>query len=76
MACGRRLFYLNEMCVKTEEQDRGIGGSLMNRLSDELESAGVEQTFLLALRGAPAEAFYEKYGFDRDPRVTAMLRKT
>ena len=71
-----RLFYLYEMCVKPEEQGTGVGGSLLGRLSEELESVGVEKIFLLTARDTPAEAFYERHGFRRDSRVTAMFRGT
>lgn len=68
-------FYLKEMCVAPGFQRKGIGGSLMEHLSDELTVQGVTRIYLLTARGDIAESFYQKSGFYTSPKMILMARR-
>ena len=57
-------FFINEMCVKTKCQNKGIGRAMLNHLIKELRSSNISNIILLTDRGIPAEEFYKKNGFE------------
>jgi aminoglycoside 6'-N-acetyltransferase I len=67
-------FFINEMCVRIEEQNTGVGSKLMNYLLKELKSDGVSTISLLTDRGIPAEEFYKKNGFSEIKRLMFLSR--
>jgi aminoglycoside 6'-N-acetyltransferase I len=67
-----RHFLLQEMCVRTDLQRRGIGTELVHALQRRL--VGVEQVYLLTDRQSLAHAFYEKAGF-RSARGQVVMVK-
>ncbi len=67
-----RHFYLNEMCVRSDQQRRGIGSALIQQLVQTLRQMQVERMYLLTMRDGPAEAFYAKHGFRTSPRMIMM----
>jgi aminoglycoside 6'-N-acetyltransferase I len=69
---GKKHFYLQEMCVLPCYQQRGLGSSLVQALCRDLMAMGVEAINLLTARGGPAQAFYEKLGFDVNPEMIMM----
>lgn len=66
-------FYIHEMCVDTERQNRGIGKSL---LEYSIKSLGnhISNITLLTDRGIPAEAFYKKNGFEEIERLVFLSK--
>lgn len=56
-------FHLLEFCVKTTEQNKGIGRSLMNELIAELKSRGITHIYLITSHGEKTEGFYSHRGF-------------
>lgn len=56
-------FHLLEFCVKTTAQNKGIGTSLMNELTDELKSQGITHIYLITSHGEKTEGFYSRRGF-------------
>ena len=56
-------FYIDELCIKTEEQGKGLGTRFIEEMEAYLLSIGIVQLFLLTERTAPAYAFYKKNGF-------------
>lgn len=62
-------FFINEMCVKTENQKNGIGSMLLNYLLKKLDSENVSHLSLLTNRGIPAESFYKKNRFTEIKRL-------
>ncbi|WP_332645865.1 GNAT family N-acetyltransferase [Lysinibacillus sp. 54212] len=62
-------FFINEMCVKKQQQNKGIGKSLLNYLIKELDNTKVTNIILLTDRGIPAEEFYKKNGFEELDRI-------
>jgi len=61
---GSRLFYLQELFVKTECRGTGIGRALMYQLAKESGGASV---WLVANQNAPAVGFYDKMGLRPHP---------
>jgi aminoglycoside 6'-N-acetyltransferase I len=71
---GKKHFYLQEMCVLPDYQRRGLGSGLVQMLCRDLMAMDVEAIYLLTARGGPAQAFYEKLGFDVNPEMIMMGR--
>jgi N-acetylglutamate synthase-like GNAT family acetyltransferase len=67
-----KVFYLKEMCVKTQLQGRGIGTTILETLEDELSQMGVNKVYLLTARNSSAEAFYNKRGFYVSQKMIMM----
>ncbi|MDO4813511.1 MAG: GNAT family N-acetyltransferase [Gemella sp.] len=64
-----REFYINEMGVKKEARNKGIGKALVEALEKELEGNNVKYISLLTDRGMPAEEFYKAIGFEEVERL-------
>ena len=56
-------FHLKEMCTAPGRQRLGVGGAILQALSNRLRSRGVCAVFLETRSGTPAAAFYKKHGF-------------
>ncbi len=57
-------FQIQEFCVKTGEQKKGYGKTLLQALKDELTlTGGVTNIFLITLRGDRTEGYYRRRGF-------------
>jgi aminoglycoside 6'-N-acetyltransferase I len=69
---GKKHYYLKEMCVVPRHQRSGIGTGIMQTLCNDLAKLDVEAIYLLTARGGPAQAFYERLGFDINPRRIMM----
>jgi aminoglycoside 6'-N-acetyltransferase I len=70
-----KSFYLKEMCIDSTRQRSGIGTKIMDVLSQNLVSQGVNQIYLLTGRDSPASAFYEKCGFCKNSKIIMMSKK-
>lgn len=64
-----REFYINEMGVKKEARQKGVGTILLHALEKELEEDKVKYVSLLTDRGMPAEEFYRAIGFEEIERL-------
>jgi aminoglycoside 6'-N-acetyltransferase I len=69
---GKRHFYLQEICVLAEHRRLGVGTGLVHVLCRDLMTMDVEAIYLLTAREGPAQAFYEKLGFDVNPKMIVM----
>ncbi len=58
-------FNLQEMCVRSSHQRRGLGRSLLAHLKQELRRDGVSKMYLITGPDGPADAFYSAAGFYR-----------
>ncbi|GGP08105.1 GNAT family N-acetyltransferase [Oceanobacillus neutriphilus] len=65
-------FFINEMCVDTNQQNKGVGKSLMDYLKKVIGSNGVATISLLTDRGIPAEEFYKRNGFKEIERLVFL----
>ena len=66
-------FYIHEMCVESQHQNRGIGKSLLDYLIKSLGN-NISNITLLTDRGIPAEAFYKKNGFREIERLVFLSK--
>ncbi|AIF65635.1 GCN5 family acetyltransferase [Terribacillus saccharophilus] len=64
-------FFINEMCVRADQQNKGIGKTLMEYL---VETTDADMISLLTDRGLPAENFYKRNGFKEIERIMFMSR--
>lgn len=56
-------YYINEFCVKTEKQGRGIGTAFLKEVEEYVKSKQIMHIFLQTERTVPAYDFYKKNGF-------------
>lgn len=70
-----KSFYLKEICIDSTRQRSGIGTKIMDVLSQNLVSQGVNQIYLLTGRDSPASAFYDKCGFCNNSKIIMMSKK-
>lgn len=56
-------YYIDELCIKTEEQGRGLGTVFLEEIERFIMEKGVTQIFLLTERTVPAYEFYKKNGY-------------
>ena len=66
-------FYIHEMCVESQHQNRGIGKLLLDYLIKSLGN-NISNITLLTDRGIPAEAFYKKNGFREIERLVFLSK--
>jgi ribosomal protein S18 acetylase RimI-like enzyme len=57
------IFYLREMCIKTELQRNGIGRKLFSELENKLIEKDIKSIYLTTQHNIPASQFYQKVGF-------------
>ncbi|QTM99049.1 GNAT family N-acetyltransferase [Sediminibacillus dalangtanensis] len=68
-------FYLNEMCIKSAYQGRGIGSSLIEALESHCADNDVDSIYLLTAREGLAETFYKKNGFENKAGMVMMAKR-
>lgn len=56
-------YYIDEFCIKTEEQGRGLGTKFLGAIETHLSQKGIHHIFLQTERNVPAYSFYKKNGF-------------
>lgn len=67
-----KQYYINEMCVDSKQQGKGIGTLLMHRLKEELKSKNISKMYLLTLRDSDAQRFYQKHLFLESEKMIVM----
>jgi len=70
-----RHFYLHEVAVKPELQQRGIGTRLMAYLGEMLKKNDIRASYLLTMNNDRLKAFYERHGFVTNEKMIMMSRK-
>lgn len=58
------VFHLSIFCVRQDVQRTGVGSGLLHALEARLRETGIRTVYLGTRKGTPAEAFYEKYGYE------------
>lgn len=56
-------YYIEELCIKREEQGRGLGTQFLKAIEGYIKSKGITHIFLQTERTVPAYSFYKKKGF-------------
>jgi aminoglycoside 6'-N-acetyltransferase I len=60
-----KLFYLDQLFIDSENQNSGVGGSIIERLIDELKAKKIKLIILLTKNKSVAQKFYQKRGFKK-----------
>lgn len=66
------LFYLREMCVHPQQQNRGIGKYLLTAFIKILKQSGIDEIYLFTERDIPAAHFYRSLGFRCDSTMQSF----
>jgi len=56
-------YYIDEFCIQTEKQGKGIGTLLIAKVEEACAELGLTHIFLLTENNVPAYEFYKKRGF-------------
>jgi aminoglycoside 6'-N-acetyltransferase I len=56
-------YYIDEFCIKTEEQGRGLGIQFLSEIETYIKQIGIHHIFLQTDRTVSAYSFYKKNGF-------------
>ena len=56
-------YYVDELCVKTEKQGKGLGTRFLEEIEKAMREIGLTQIFLQTEKTVPAYRFYLKNGF-------------
>lgn len=56
-------YYIDEFCIKTKEQGRGLGTLFLQSNETEINQKGIRHIFLQTERNMPAYQFYKRNGF-------------
>lgn len=67
-------YYIKEICIKENEQGRGLGTQFLELIEKELVEKGIHQIFLLTDRNVPACQFYKKNGFSECQDTVAFAK--
>lgn len=68
-------FQILEFWVDKDMHRQGIGGILLDEFTEYLKGKGIYQHFLITLRGAQTEGFYQKHGYETDTNLCIMQNK-
>jgi aminoglycoside 6'-N-acetyltransferase I len=68
-------FYIDEFCIDSDVQRRGLGTELMNHVKQDLLGDGIQFAVLLTERETLAERFYAKQGFTPSAKTTFMYQR-
>lgn len=56
-------YCIDELCIKTEEQGKGIGSQFLQAIENYTKDMGLHQIFLQTDRNVPAYEFYKKNSY-------------
>lgn len=56
-------YYIEELCIQTEKQGKGIGTFFLKEIENAVKEIGLVQIFLQTENNVPAYSFYKKNGF-------------
>lgn len=65
-------FEILEFCVSRDMQGQGIGGRMLNEFTEYLHEQGICNIYLLTMKGANTEGFYQKNGFKTNQDMCLM----
>ena len=65
-------FQIQEFCVKTSEQRKGYGKTLLRALKASLSEAGISNIYLITSKGEQTEGYYSKRGFTTSEYMILM----
>lgn len=69
-------YCIDELCVKTDRQGKGIGTDFLARIEHAIHDTGLTHIFLLTERTVPAYRFYKKNGFYELEDIVAFGKRS
>ncbi|MBW7475575.1 GNAT family N-acetyltransferase [Paenibacillus oenotherae] len=70
---GKIYFYIQDIAVVPEHQNKGIGNMIMKAISEYLKENAPEKSFVGLFASQGKESFYNKYGFNNHEGMTGMF---
>lgn len=67
-------YYIDQFCVKTDLQGKGIGSYFLKLIEKEIRGDKMNAIILNTERGFPAEKFYLKNGFKLVDELTTLVK--
>lgn len=68
-------YYIDELCVQTDRQGKGVGSFFLTEISKAIREKGIVHIFLLTESDVPAYEFYQKNGFRELKTNVAFTKK-
>jgi len=68
-------YFVDEFCIDSDVQQRGLGTQLMAHAKKALMREGVQFMVLLTDRQTPAESFYVRQGFQTSAKTVFMYKR-
>lgn len=68
-------YNIDELCIKTEEQGRGLGSQFLKEIEIFIKNRGIIHIFLQTERTVPAYQFYKKNGFYELEEHVSFVKK-
>ena len=69
-------YYIDELCIRTEKQGKGIGTYFLKEIEKGISEIGLTQIFLQTEKDVPAYEFYLKNGFEELNGHVSLAKKT
>ncbi len=73
--CEGTEYYIEDVCIRPEDQGKGYGRIFFSMIEQDLVSRGVRTIYLMTDRDQPAYEFYRKLGFTELPEVTSFYKE-
>lgn len=70
---GKIYFYIQDIAVMPEHQNKGVGNNIMEAISEFLKDNAPEKSFVGLFAAKGKESFYNKYGFNKHDGMTGMF---
>ena len=67
-------YYIDQFCVKTDLQGKGVGSRFINLIEKAVAKEGMNAIMLNTDEGFPAEQFYLKNGFTRANALLTLIK--
>ena len=67
-------YYIDQFCVKTDLQGKGIGSYFLKLIENEIQTEKMNAIILNTERGFPAEKFYKKNGFQSVDELITLTK--
>lgn len=70
---GRIYFYIQDIAVMPEHQNKGIGHLIMKEITDFLKTSAPDKAFVGLFATEGKESFYNKFGLNEHEGMTGMF---
>ncbi|WP_307203189.1 GNAT family N-acetyltransferase [Paenibacillus harenae] len=70
---GKIYFYIQDIAVKPEHQNKGVGNKIMAAIQKFLKENAPEKSFVGLFAASGKESFYNKFGFNKHEGMTGMF---